>query len=124
MPAAYLQLGVNQVLPVDGDTGVYQEYLEQLLQESGDITDPVERMMIKAIALTFHRGGQLLVKAAKAENLQASALYNTATAKMLAEFRHQALTLEIYRTSAAARRRADAATPAGGEKKPALRCVH
>jgi hypothetical protein len=124
MPAAYLQLGVSQVLPVDGDTGVYQEYLDQLLKESGDITDPIERMLIKATALAFHRSGQLLVKSTKAENLQASALYNMATAKMLAEFRHQALSLEIYRTSASARRRDDADTPAVSKKKaPTLRCV-
>jgi hypothetical protein len=124
MPAAYLQLGVSQVLPVDEDTGVYQAYFDQLMLEAGDAVDPVERMLLQGIAITFHRGGQPLVKAAQAETLQAAGLYNKAATSMYAEFRRQALSLEAYRASSAARRRADAATPKDSEKKsPALRCV-
>jgi hypothetical protein len=123
MPAVYLQLGMNQIAKADPDVGTYHAYFAQLLADAGDITDPIERMLVEAIAIAFHRSGQLLVKSASAENLQASAMYNAATTKMLAEFRRLTLSLEAYRASVAARSRADGASPAGTEKKaPKLRC--
>ena len=75
----------------------YAPYMEQLLVDCGDTADPIERMLIEQIALAHHNIGRLHVQAARAETIQQANAYNSAAARLLAEFRRTVSTLKNYR---------------------------
>ncbi len=82
------------------ETASYKLHLEQILEEAGNPTDPVERMMIEQLALAHLRIAQLHVGAGQAKATEAIKVYNAATARLWGEFRRTALALRAYRTSA------------------------
>ncbi len=92
----------------------YQRYLEQLLLEAGSPSDPIERMMVEQLALAHFRVGQLHVGAAQAKSVEVVKLYNSATARLLGEFRRTALALRDYRGSGTKKRDTDPRTAKTG----------
>jgi len=79
----------------DGRT--YKAYLDRLLTDSGNPRDPIARMMIEQLAMAHFRVGQLHVRAASAEGIEALKILTTATARLLGEFRRTALALATIR---------------------------
>lgn len=76
----------------------YQLYLNQVIEGTGNPKDPIERMLVEQLAILHHRIGQLHVDAAHTKGVEASKIYNAATARLLGEFRRTALALRVYRT--------------------------
>lgn len=54
-------------------------------------------MLVEQIALAHHNIGRLHVQAARAETIQQANAYNSAAARLLAEFRRSVLALKSYR---------------------------
>ena len=72
-------------------------YLDQLLEEAGHPTDPIERMLIEQIAMAHHNIGRLHVKTSTAETHDQVKVYSNAASGLLGEFRRVVLALKNYR---------------------------
>jgi hypothetical protein len=82
------------------DTGSFRVYLEQTLEQAGDPSDPIEKMLLQQICLAHHRIAQLHAGAHHAEAAEAAEavkIYNAAAARLLGEFRRGVLALRAYR---------------------------
>lgn len=79
-------------------------YLDQILEEAGRPTDPVERMLVEQIVMAHHHIGRLHVRAATAESADQIKAYNAAAANLLAEFCRATLALKKYRAPAGSRK--------------------
>ena len=75
----------------------FHEYIEQLFAEAGNPDDPVERMMLEQLALSHFRVGDLSILASNAKGVEAVKILNSATARLVGEFRKMALALSSYR---------------------------
>lgn len=87
-------------LGLDGEIGPsgYRLFLDGLMRDAGDPTDPVEIMLLEQLALCHLRSMQLQGQAGGAKGLEAIELYNSAAARLTAEFRKTALALKEYRS--------------------------
>jgi hypothetical protein len=72
-------------------------YLEHLVQDAGDPTDPIERMLLEQLGLAHFRIAQLHADAGRAQGVEAAKIYNSVAARLLGEFRRTALALRVYR---------------------------
>ena len=79
------------------DGRAYKVYLERLLADAGNPTDPVEVMLLEQLALAHLRIGQMHVTAGRAQGLEATKILNGAASRLLGEFRRTALALRAYR---------------------------
>ena len=86
-------LGLDQSI----DTPAYSVYLDQILEESGNPSDPVEAMLIEHLCLAHFRIAQLHASAGQSQGIEATKILNSVAARMLGEFRRMALTLKAYR---------------------------
>jgi hypothetical protein len=86
-------------IPIGKDAGAagFKLYLDRLLKDSGDPTDPIERMIIEQIALAHHRICQLHIQVELAKTAEAAKVYSTAAVRLTGEFRRLALALRNYR---------------------------
>jgi len=82
------------------DAGAYVLYLERLLEEAGNPTDPVEKMLLKQLAIADFRIAQLHCSAAATDAIEVVKIYNSAAARLTGEFRRVALALSVYRNQA------------------------
>lgn len=71
--------------------------LDRLVANAGGPDDSIEVMLIEQLTMAHYRTVQLQAQAAEAENVQAAAIYNTAAARLLCEFRKTALSLTLSR---------------------------
>jgi hypothetical protein len=85
------------------DKDVYQAYRDRLLQDFGDVTDPVVEMMVEQLALAHLNIGRLHVRAANAASVDEAKAYNAAAARLMGEFRRTSLALKAYRVPASPR---------------------
>jgi hypothetical protein len=87
-------------LGLDGEIGAagYRLFLDGLIRDAGSPTDPVEIMLLEQMALCHLRSMQLQGQAGEAKGLEAIELYNSAAARLTAEFRKTALALKEYRS--------------------------
>ena len=97
MGGSYLYATASQIVGPDVSPESFVAYLDQLVEEAGQPTDPIERMLIEQIAMAHHNIGRLYVRAASAETLDQVNVYNAAAARLLAEFRRAVLALKTYR---------------------------
>jgi len=81
------------------DASAYKVYLQGVMRDSGDPTDPIERMLIEQLCLAHFRVAQLQGAAGQASGLEGMKLLNTVAARMLGEMRRTALRLKAYRTT-------------------------
>ena len=81
------------------DIGVrgYRLFLDELLRNAGNPTDPVEIMLLEQMAMCHFRAAVLQGQAAEAEGLASIAMYNAAAARLVGEFRKIVLVLNEYR---------------------------
>ncbi len=100
--ACYLYGSLSPLIGGQIDAGAYRAYIDGLLREAGNPTDPLERMMVEQLALAHHNIGRLHVKAASCRSVQEASAYNAAAARLMAEFRRSALALKTYRAPAGA----------------------
>lgn len=75
----------------------YRLFLDGLLRDAGNPTDPVERMLIEQLAMAHHRIGQLHAQAEQAQASEQAKVYLTAAARLTGEFRRLALAIRQYR---------------------------
>jgi len=94
---SYVYMMVAPVLAPGASLESFILYVNQLLAESGNPTDPLERLLVEQVAMAHHAIGCLYVRAATAETLDQAKLYNAAAARLLGEFRRTVLALKKYR---------------------------
>ncbi len=94
--SAYLYCTMSQVFREVGPES-YKLYLLKVLEDAGNPTDPIERMLIEQIVLAHHNTGRLHVRAASADHLEEARVYIGAAALMTGEFRRSVATLKSYR---------------------------
>jgi len=94
LPAALASaIGMDQYIESTG----YRRYLDDLLKDAGNPTDPIEIMLLEQLAVCHLRAAQLHGHAGQAAGLEAVTAYNAAAARLTAEFRKTALALKEYR---------------------------
>ena len=94
--SAYLYCSMAQVFREVGPES-FKLYLLKVMEDAGNPTDPIERMLIEQICLAHHNVGRLHVKAASAEHLEEARVYIGAAALLTGEFRRSISTLKSYR---------------------------
>jgi hypothetical protein len=86
-------LGMDQYVGASG----YRMYLDHLRRDAGNPSDPIEIMLLEQLAICHLRAAQLQGRAGEAAGMEAIELYNILAARLSAEFRKTALTLQTYR---------------------------
>lgn len=72
-------------------------FLDEMIQESGNPSDPVEIMLLEQLAMCHQYSIQMQVLSKKAEGTEAVELYLSGAARLSSEFRKTALALKEYR---------------------------
>ena len=72
-------------------------YLDDLVRESGNPSDPVEIMLLEQMAICHQYSIQMQALSKKAEGIEAIELYLSGAARLSGEFRKTALALKEYR---------------------------
>ena len=72
-------------------------YLDDLVRESGNPSDPVEIMLLEQLAMCHQYSIQMQALSKKAEGIEAIELYMSGAARLSGEFRKTALALKEYR---------------------------
>ena len=72
-------------------------YLDEMIQESGNPSDPVEIMLLEQLAMCHQYSIQMQALSKKAEGTEAIELYLSGAARLSSEFRKTALALKEYR---------------------------
>ena len=80
------------------ETSAFKVYLQRFLDDLGDPTDPIERMMAEQVALAHFRIAQLHVGAAESNSLEAIKLYNATASRLMGEFRRTCIALHLMRS--------------------------
>src|SRR5262245_14874468 len=88
-------------------------FLEGVAREAGVAGDPVEVMLVEELALAHNRVAEFHSRAARADGLEAIAVYTNAALRLMVEVRRTALALAEYRqrTRGGVRRPVSAAGP-------------
>ena len=94
--SAYLYCSMAQVFREVGPES-FKLYLLKVMEDAGNPTDPIERMLVEQICLAHHNIGRLHVKAASAQSLEEARIYVGAAALLTGEFRRCVLALKAYR---------------------------
>ena len=79
------------------ETSGCRVYLDDLVRESGNPSDPVEIMLLEQTAMCHLLSMKLQSKASGAEGTEAIELYLSGAARLSSEFRKTALALKEYR---------------------------
>lgn len=106
---------MSTAIHLDGsfDQAAFRAYMDQLLIDAGNPTDPVERILIEQIAMAHLRVGDLSVLAAGSRGNESTKILTGATARLIGEVRKTALAISAYRARG---RRSKKPSPAS--KKP------
>ena len=72
-------------------------YLDEMIQESGNPSDPVEIMLLEQLTMCHQYSIQMQALSKKAEGIEAIELYLSGAARLSSEFRKTALALKEYR---------------------------
>ena len=72
-------------------------YLDDLVRESGNPSDPVEIMLLEQMAICHQYSIQMQALSKKAEGIEAIELYLSGAARLSGEFRKTALAVKDYR---------------------------
>ena len=79
------------------ETSGCRVYLDDLVRESGNPSDPVEIMLLEQLAMCHQYSIQMQALSKKAEGIEAIELYMSGAARLSSEFRKTALALKEYR---------------------------
>ena len=98
--AAYLSAefkGIpSSTLPLES----LEVYLQQLMEDAGQPSDPVVRIMLEQLAMAHHKIGRLNRLSAEATTLDEAKVNDAASACLLGELRRLALAIKEYRSPA------------------------
>ena len=72
-------------------------FLDEMIQESGNPSDPLEIMLLEQTAMCHQYSIQMQALSKKAEGIEAIELYLSGAARLSGEFRKTALALKEYR---------------------------
>lgn len=75
----------------------WRTFLDRLLKDAGNPSDPIEIMMIEQLVMAHFRVAQLNARAQDAQNVEAAKVFAAAAARMTGEFRRLALAVKQYR---------------------------
>jgi len=103
-------VGVERQVGVSG----CRVLLDRLVANAGSPADSIEVMLLEQLTMAHYRAAQLQSQAAEAKSLEAVQVYNTAAARLLAEFRKTTLALQTYREKTLALARAEREAPKRG----------
>jgi hypothetical protein len=78
-------------------------YMNSIMAEAGDPTDPVERMLLEQFMLAHYRLAKLHVQADAAKTPESQKVLNTAATRLMGEVRRLALSIRQYRQPASPR---------------------
>jgi hypothetical protein len=78
----------------------FARYIENIVADSGASSDPVARMLVEQMTLAHHAVGGLLMRAAKSDSAEVAVNFLGAAARLMAEFRRGAETLQELRGAA------------------------
>jgi len=104
--AGYLYGTIAGAIGDSCNPSAFLVYRNELMQQCGDPTDPLETMMIEQISLSYHAIGALRLRSSLASSAESAIAYSDAGTRLLAEFRRCILALEDYRVRGTVRRRA------------------
>ncbi len=79
------------------DLNAYRLFRDRLLADCGSPTDPIEIMIVEQLALAHFNTGLLQSRATNTNTIERAAVYASAAARLMAEFRRSALALQAYR---------------------------
>src|SRR5579885_2935475 len=94
-------LGLDQYVDAVG----YKLHWEQFLEEAGNPTDPVERILLQQLYLCHFRAAVLHSRAENNRGSEVTRMFNDSAARLSAECRKIALALKEYRSPPSARGR-------------------
>jgi hypothetical protein len=80
----------------------FRYYLDDLLEQSGNPTDPAERILIEHLGMVHLRAADMHAQAAQAKSVELVTALNGASARLSSEVRQIALTLKELRSRATA----------------------
>jgi hypothetical protein len=95
--AVHLYTVVGSIIP-NLDWAMFRSYVEKWIQDAGDPTDPVERVMLESLLLTHHCAGQWATKASMATDPTIQAAFGCVATKLLAETRKSGMAIQEYRS--------------------------
>jgi hypothetical protein len=86
-------------VPVAKDIGTaaFKLYRDELIEQAGSPSDPIEIMLIEQLTLAHHRVAQLHVQAEQAKMVEESKIFTMAAVRLTGELRRLALALSQYR---------------------------
>jgi hypothetical protein len=102
VPAAYVYGAAAGLFQDAIDLPSCQVYLQQLLQQAGNPSDPIARMILEQLAMAHHAIGRLHVRAATRTSLAEVVAYHGVLARLMGEFRKTSLALHGLRQHSAA----------------------
>lgn len=79
------------------DASGYRAFLDQLVRDAGNPSDPLQVMLLQQMAMAHFRIGDLHGLAAKADDPKAVEAFNNAAGRLMAEFRRSMIALAGYR---------------------------
>jgi hypothetical protein len=96
LPSTMVDLfGTNSCL---GDVKAWRKYLDDVMRDAGDPTDPVEIMLLEQVTLLHTRAIQLQTNAAQATGSASCELYTRAAVRLVTEMRKIAIALRTSGT--------------------------
>src|SRR4029077_19969518 len=82
-------LGLDSIV----ESPAYRIYLDRIMDDAGNPSDPIERMLLEQLTLAHFRIADLHVGASTAKGIEAMKIYNSGASRLLGEFRRTALAL-------------------------------
>ena len=77
----------------------FLEMHDQLMEDAGNPSDPIERMQIEQLIMAHFRIGALHVQANQTESIEGKRILNGATARLMGEFRKLSIALRASRAA-------------------------
>lgn len=90
---------MSAAIPLGAKVGAsaFRVYLNRLVNQAGNPSDPIEIMMVEQLAMAHHRVAQLHVHVEQSQNIDERKVYLSAANRLTGEFRRLALALKQYR---------------------------
>jgi len=90
-PASYMQMILARGLGDVGDINVTAAYIAGVSSDCGTCSDPLLKMLLQQILISFHRIAQLHMSSSQGRTPEASLAYTSAATKLQAEMRKSML---------------------------------
>jgi hypothetical protein len=75
----------------------FRHFLDRFLEESGNPSDALERLLLEQVAFGAMRVADLHAQAARAQSVEGAKVFAAAASRLLSEVRRLALAVKVYR---------------------------